>query len=96
MNEFNNRMNVQRQVLALVNMRGSTREELCGLSDGAIVRWASANALSADDNVLHLLRRISDKLSFLATKSQEQVTEEYKSLSAEVDQLIEDLKGAMG
>lgn len=96
MNEFNNRMNVQRQVLAYVNARGSSGEQLCGLSEGAISRWASANAVSADDEVLRLLRRIGDKLCFLATKSQEQITKEYKHLSAEVGRLVNELKTAMG
>lgn len=95
MNEFNNRINVQRQVLACVNRRGLTREELCGLSDGAISRWASTNSVSADDGILALLRRISDRLSFLATKSQEQITEDYKALSVEVGQLTRDLEIAM-
>jgi hypothetical protein len=96
MNEFNNRMNVQRQVLACVNRRGVTREELCGLSDAAISRWAARNSVSADDGILALLRGISDKLSFLATKSQEQITEDYKMLSVEICQLTRDLEIAMG
>ena len=95
MNEFNNRMNVQRQVLACVNSQELTREELCGLSDGAISRWAASNAISPDDNALVLLRQIGDKLSFLATKSQEQITEDYKALSVEISLLIEDLEETM-
>jgi hypothetical protein len=96
MNEFNNRMDVQRQVLAYVNKRKKDREELCGLSDAAISRWASQNRIPATDSALILLRRISDKLCFLATKSQEQITEDYKNLSAEVDGLRKALVKAMG
>lgn len=96
MNEFNNRMSVQRQVLAYVNGRPASREQLCGLSEAAIARWASANALPADDEILRLLRAIGDKLSFLATKSQEQITAEYRILSGEVGRLTNELKNEMG
>lgn len=96
MNEFNNRMNVQRRVLAYVNKQAKGNEELCGLSDAAITRWAVQNAISANDRVLELLRRISGKLSFLATKSQEQITEDYRKLSAEVEGLTRELEKQMG
>jgi len=95
MNEFNNRMNVQRQVLACVNKRRLAREELCGLSDGAITRWATRNGISPANNALILLRRIGDKLSFLATKSQEQITDDYKKLSAEITGLTRELENEM-
>ena len=96
MNEFNNRMNVQRQVLAIVNKQESVLEELCGLSEAGISRWAAVNGIPGDAEVLQLLRKIGDKLSFLATKSQEQVSDEYKSLSVAVDKLTEDLRIAVG
>ena len=92
MNEFNNRMNVQREVLACVNNRAKVNEQLCGLSDTAITRWAGKNASLASDPVLALLRAISTKLSFLATKSQEQVTEDYKRLSTDVGRLTIELE----
>lgn len=96
MNEFNNRMNVQRQVLAIVNKQDPVLEELCGLSEATISRWAVVNDIAGDAEVLQLLRKIGDKLSFLATKSQEQVSDEYQSLSVAVDRLTEDLRIAMG
>ena len=91
----NNRMNAQRQVLAIVNRKKPVTEELCGLSEASIFRWKTANGVPNDSEVLSLLLRIGDKLSFLATKSQEQVTDEYKRLSMTIEALTGDLRSAL-
>lgn len=92
MHEFNNRIDIQRQVLKIVNRNKPLSAELCGLSEAAIHRWAVVNNVGEEKEILRLLRKISDNLSFLATKSQEQVTEDYKNLSAGIGLLLEDLK----
>lgn len=96
MDLFNNRMEAQRDVLNAVNSRRQWREELCGLSLNAIERWVRANQVDRDGLLTTLLIQISTKLSFLATKSQEQVSEDYRKLSSEVSELTDDLNAALG
>lgn len=91
MNDFRNRMDSQREVLRIVNRSSDWTEELCGLSDSAITRWLQTNNVSDGSRVANLLREISEKLFFLTTKSQEQVTEEYKALSKDFGALTSDL-----
>lgn len=93
MSEFNNRMAAQRDVLRVVNGR-KWREELFGLASGAIDRWRNANQLDEGSELLILVRRAADKLFFLANKSQEQITEEYRLLSGEVSSLVEQIRQA--
>ncbi|TXK92648.1 hypothetical protein BMR10_17695, partial [Methylococcaceae bacterium CS4] len=42
MSEFNNRIAAQRDILACIN-GNNWKEELFGLSSGAIARWANVN-----------------------------------------------------
>jgi uncharacterized protein YaaN involved in tellurite resistance len=88
MSEFNNRINTQRKTLRLINGSNSYGEALLSLSGKAINRWVIDNHLDADDNVVVLVKEISEKLFFLANKSQEQVTEEYGKISTHVDKLM--------
>jgi len=96
MEEFNERMDVQRNVLEVINQKRSNKEELCGLSKKAIERWIAINHLNPESDICKILFKISEKLLFLATKSQEQVSERYKLLSCEIAQLKHDLESAMG
>lgn len=89
-------MDSQREVLGIVNRSSDWTEELCGLSESAITRWLQSNSLPDEARVAKLLRSISEKLFFLATKSQEQVTEDYKALSKEFGALASDLKTELG
>jgi len=86
MSEFNNRIDAQRQILAIVNM-ASRKEELYGLSVGAIDRWTHANGLDDGSEVVCAIREVAAKLFFLANKSQEQVTDEYRLRAVEVTDL---------
>jgi len=83
MSEFNNRISAQRDILYVVNS-GQWVEELFGLSSGAIERWVGANKLGKSTDLVILINEAAGKLFFLSNKSQEQVTEEYKHLSADV------------
>ncbi len=96
MSEFRNRMDSQREVLGIVNRSSDWSEELCGLSESSISRWLQVNSLPNSSRVAVLLRQISEKLFFLATKSQEQVTEEYKALSKDLQLLANDLQTELG
>lgn len=92
MEEFNNRMDEQRNVLEIVNRQVGNKEELCGLSKKAIERWITANRLNPEGEICKILFKISEKLSFLATKSQEQISEEYRLISSEISKLKLDLE----
>jgi hypothetical protein len=96
MEEFNNRMDAQRNVLEVINRKQSNKEELCGLSNKAIERWIAVNRLNPESDICRTLFTISEKLFFLATKSQEQVSEKYKLLSYEIAQLQHNLERAIG
>lgn len=86
MSEFNNRISAQRNILYVVNSYQWV-EELYGLSSGAIERWVGVNNLGNNTDLVVLIHESAEKLFFLSNKSQEQVTEEYKNLSAEVSAL---------
>ena len=95
MDQFNARMNAQRRVLTAVNNRPDWREELCGLSSKAINRWIRANQLREDDKIPILLVKISQTLFFLAVMSQDQVSDEFGNIAAEVASLTDDLETAL-
>jgi UV DNA damage repair endonuclease len=96
MYEFNNRMDAQRKIIEMVNLSPKNRkEELCGLSKNAIERWLNINSVSYEGEIGILLFQISQKLFFLSNKSQEQVSDDYKLLSFEVQQLQQKLSTAL-
>jgi len=84
MNEFNNRIAAQRQILQIVNRKRWKKEELLGLSNKAIERWISVNHMNPESRLVELIITASAKLFFLANKSQEQISEEYKMISREI------------
>jgi hypothetical protein len=96
MSEFNNRIDAQRQILRFVNCAGEMQEELFGLSTGALERWARVNELDDHSPLLALLKQAAAKLFFLSNKSQEQITDEYQSLSDEVADLTAQIRIAAG
>jgi len=91
MTEFNNRIAAQREVLLAVNS-ARWREELYGMSSGALDRWVQANSLNRNSKLVSLLQEVAGKLFFLANKSQEQVTTEYRLHSSEVYELTEAIR----
>ncbi|NNH37183.1 hypothetical protein [Acinetobacter terrae] len=88
MNEFQNRVNLQRQIIVLVNKKLRFNEPLASLSQGCINRWKSNNNQILNQTY-EILLDLSNKVLFLATKSQEQITEEYAFKSSEA---VEKLK----
>jgi len=96
MDEFNNRMEAQRNVLEVINRQLDKKEELCGLSKKAIERWIVANQINSESEICKILYTISEKLFFLANKSQEQISEEYRMVSSEISELKLDLEKAIG
>lgn len=86
MSEFNDRIAAQRDILLIINC-AEWKEELYGLSSGAISRWINANKLENNSVLIELIQNAAEKLFFLSNKSQEQITEEYKTLSRDVSDL---------
>lgn len=78
MDEFVSRMATQRRVIDIANSRLVFDEKLFGLSSGAIDRWAVNNQLGPSSQVVVLLKNISSELFFMATRSQEPVSNEYE------------------
>ncbi|MBH3366668.1 hypothetical protein I5R92_05170 [Pseudomonas carnis] len=89
--EFNNRIDAQREVISIIN-KLDWKEELFGLSAGGIARWAKANSIPVGDQLYALVVSAAEKLFFLANKSQEQITGEYRTLSIEVGGLIRQIE----
>jgi len=92
MSEFSNRIKAQREALKVVNGSGLFREPLLSLTEKAIDRWSNNNDLSNTDRAILLLKAMSSTLFFLANKSQEQVTEDYKTLSKKVNDQLSKLE----
>jgi hypothetical protein len=82
--EFNNRIAAQRAILKVVNSKNWETEDLFGLSSKAIERWVSINRIDVDSALVGLIKAAGEKLFFLANKSQEQVSAEYRGVSNEV------------
>lgn len=95
MREFNNRIDAQREILSLVNGL-DWKEELYGLSSGAIDRWARINGIDPSSDLSQAIYESASKLFFLANKSQEQVTDEYRLLSADVYDLTQRIACIVG
>ena len=93
MSEFNNRIAAQRKILFYVNSR-DWKEDLFGLSSGAIDRWVVENKLGDNSCLVNLIRQAAEKLFFLSNKSQEQVTEDYRHLAGEVSELTDQITKA--
>jgi len=94
--EFNNRIAAQRSILKVVNGHRNDKEELIGLSSKAIDRWVSTNTLDSNSNIVQLVRELSGKLFFLANKSQEQISPEYKATALEIKNLCLQLEKHCG
>lgn len=88
--EFNSRVDLQREVIKILNKK-YFKNQLNGLSRPALDSWFVNNDIS-DDSLKNSLVTISEKLFFIANKSQDQITEEYKDLQISIKSNIEDLK----
>lgn len=92
MDEFLNRITAQRRVINMINKEQKFSSPLVGLSVKSLQRWKQENSVSDNSEILKSLMMISSKLFFLANKSQEQITDEYKLLSKYVNELIDQLR----
>lgn len=88
MDEFLNRITAQRKVITIVNKQRGDCFPLVGLSAKSLERWKSENSISDESELMKTLYLITSNLFFLANKSQEQITNEYRLLSKSVSDLI--------
>lgn len=88
MDEFLNRITAQRKVINIINKHEKFGFPLVGLSAKSIERWKKENSLSENSKLLEIIYLVASKLFFLANKSQEQITNEYRLLSKTVNELI--------
>ncbi len=95
MSEFNNRINAQRDALKVINSKDLYDEPLLSLTEKAINRWVENNGIDNKEFFVVLLKDISGSLFFLANKSQEQITDDYKVLSKKVTGMIVELEGVV-
>ncbi|MEA9414298.1 hypothetical protein [Flavobacterium sp. PL02] len=93
MSDFLNRIDIQRRAIKIVNSNNSFRFHLAGLSINAVEKWREQNDISIEHDIMKMLLKISSKIFFLSNKSQEQITEDYKILSTEVDNYLCQLEG---
>ena len=87
MSRFNDRMSAQRAILRVVNSHRWKSEELYGLSSKAIDRWVMANGLDLRSSIVTMVLSASEKLFFLANKSQEQMTDQYRMVASDLSAL---------
>jgi hypothetical protein len=92
MTEFSNRIDSQRNILKIINNSINKNEQLFSLSKKAINRWSSKNLIDPNSELVLNIIKASEKLFFLANKSQEQITSEYKLLSQEVSDITNKIK----
>ncbi|KAA9332774.1 hypothetical protein [Adhaeribacter soli] len=92
MNEFLNRITAQREVIKIINKQNENIFPLAGLSAKSLERWKIDNSISEESELMKTLYLISSKLFFLANKSQEQITNDYRLLSKSVRKLITHLQ----
>lgn len=93
--EFNERISAQRAILRTVNSARWPGEELFGVSSRAIERWRTTNALPETSPVVQLVIEAGAKLFFLANRSQECISPEYRSVASEIVALNDRIAAAL-
>jgi len=95
MNEFKNRMKSQREIIQTLNSK-NFEYQICGLSRLSIEKWIRENKIDPSSKMVLIIYRIANKLFFLATKSQDQISRKYRELSESVlkakNELIEEME----
>lgn len=95
MDEFVDRMTTQRDIINIVNRKITSTEKLFGLSSSAIERWVLVNRIGPESEIAQLLRRVSSDLFFMATRSQEPVSAEYRIRRQKIIDSVAALENAL-
>ncbi|HDI3323465.1 TPA: hypothetical protein PMD23_003663, partial [Vibrio cholerae] len=85
----------QREAVKIVNGFNLYDEPLFSLTEKSITRWVSVNQIDPNSEHVNLLIQTSKRLFFLANKSQEQITDDYKKLSKDVEELLAQISRKM-
>ena len=93
--EFNNRIQLQRRIIQIVNRSCRGNEQLGGLNPHAIERWRSSHGIDSSSEVVGLLREAGNRLQCLATKSQDPVSRKYLTISTELHEVAARLERAV-
>jgi len=84
MNEFNNRVDAQRQLLKIVNDRVKGKEELFSMSQKGIARWTAVNGIDTSSRLVQLLDSASRRIFVMANLSDDPIASEYRMNQDEV------------
>lgn len=71
MNSFLSKVKVERKIINRVNSTTVGKNQLAGLSSGAIHNWALENTFSIESEVVKTLRVLSDLCNSLSDRSNE-------------------------
>lgn len=93
--EFNDRISAQRMLLRVINGKPWPAEDLSALSSKAIERWILANRIDPTALIVRLISQVSERLFFLANKSQDQVSEQYRAVRGEIAADCEKIRCAL-
>ena len=77
MDEFNNRVDAQRQILRTINERTWKGEQLFALNTKAVQRWSSVNRIEASTRLVKLLSAASAQIFIMANHSDDPVAGTY-------------------
>lgn len=91
MSDFLNRIEVQRRVIKIINNSRLTYQ-LSGLSINSLRKWAMDNKIEEKTDIYNHLLLISSKLFLLSNKSQEQISEDYKMISIDINECVNKLE----
>jgi len=94
-NEFLNRIDLQRKTIQLINKYGIYKHQINSLTFKGIDKWTSLNSIDSSAAHVKAIYNISEKLFFLANKSQEQVSPEYRNLSLDIADDFETLSNIL-
>lgn len=94
-NEFLNRIDLQRKTIQLINKYNTYTHPIHSLTFKGIDKWISSNSIDPSAEHVKTIYNISEKLFFLANKSQEQISPEYRNLSLDVADDFETLSNLL-
>jgi len=93
MSKFQNRVQAEREVLNIINMKFRNRNsQLCGLSEAAIRLWQNSSTTTPDGAIVSALLEVSFKVMRLANRSSESIEPIDKDLQVDVAASVERVK----
>lgn len=91
-NTFLNRVSAERRVLALVNAKLSSKEQLAGLSQAAIHQWRVLAGLNNESPIISILTTLAKNCQRLSDRSNETFLPLDKTASEKIEKQLSVLK----